>query len=330
MRIEIEGRLAPFSHRPGTFFLLPRSKFALKVYPTCIQLYDLTGSAPLLEREFHLRLTGPVANFTVFQDLERGFIRVFGRAKEGFFRYRVFGTPFGIEIEKGPSPLFDSEVPQWQGGVNFEKQSRLSFGMHKKLECERLLLRRDLKELLPIWHRLGQGIPGSFFSSPGLCQLSSITLQRPFDLPSFQNLFDAGFKSFFIPRNQDEEFQGFSLPPLPRTVSPLALLKEGADLIERLFFKREGGEVHFLPCLPSQFSAGRFIAVREYSLEWSKKELKKVIIEPVQDQEVRLVFDGPHKTCRFKESKAKGTTLLSNRSSVFLQSEKKYFLDCFS
>ena len=63
IRISIAERFKPFSHTPGTKYILPYSTLTVQVFPTLIRVE---------EREIPLELTGPVVDFTAQIDLEKG------------------------------------------------------------------------------------------------------------------------------------------------------------------------------------------------------------------------------------------------------------------
>jgi len=74
MKIKIAERLRPFSHTPGASCLIPGTCFAVTAFPTLLRID---------QHEIKLKLTGPVSNFTLQQDLEKNCVFVFGKAKEG-------------------------------------------------------------------------------------------------------------------------------------------------------------------------------------------------------------------------------------------------------
>src|SRR5262245_58221131 len=106
MDIEIAERLHPFTTRPGTPFLLPLSSYRVRVYPTLVAIDDMSGPLPKETATIRWEVTGPVEGFTVVQELERCEIKVFGQAKEGFFRYTLSSPASGkgvvLSIERAP------------------------------------------------------------------------------------------------------------------------------------------------------------------------------------------------------------------------------------
>ena len=89
MRIDIAARFKPFSHCPGTYVLLPGSTLRLQIFPTRLHVDDLAGPLPVSLATIDFDLTGPVDEFSIQQDLERGNVRVWGKTSSGFVRYTI-------------------------------------------------------------------------------------------------------------------------------------------------------------------------------------------------------------------------------------------------
>lgn len=76
MHIEIAERLKPFSHFPGTSLILPGSAYQVQIFPCLIRIFHLRETFPVLITELTLNLQGPLQQFTVCNDLEKGRISV--------------------------------------------------------------------------------------------------------------------------------------------------------------------------------------------------------------------------------------------------------------
>ncbi len=184
MRISIAQRLQPFSHTPGVLSLLPGSTIALQICPTLICVYDLSNAKNTLIQEISLPLSGPVRDFTVQLDLEKGHLIVWGHFADGFVRYRLFSinreNAFAINVEKCPEegislsyadrPIRAKETLIIDEGKGFFQETplhvppetdRLSLGSHQKQDWDFVQRRADLREIFPVWLRLGQLIPQS-------------------------------------------------------------------------------------------------------------------------------------------------------------------------
>lgn len=185
MRITIAERLRPFVHVPGSYFILPGTSLRLQIFPVLLRIEDLSGRNPQLITEIKIDIKGPLKEFTVMQDLERGEIKVWGHSFTGFLRYcinAVSEQTMAITIEKSPLDV----VWQCSSGyklisaegnanqfylVNSEKKDRyeslvthslplkterLSLGNNKSQDWEMIKRRKDLSEIFPHWLALGQ------------------------------------------------------------------------------------------------------------------------------------------------------------------------------
>lgn len=192
MHIEIAERLKPYIHLPGTYMVLPGSRYRLRIFPAAIELDDLASPTPqaLCKITFQLSSDGPFDEFTVQQDLERGEICVWGKNSKAFLRYRISpqknDDTIVLSFEKIPGSAISVICQgEWSAGScqaaagegvfigkkRFAKISpspkpelemfnidRLSLGSHKGQDWELMRRRLDFSEIFPIWHRLGQQV----------------------------------------------------------------------------------------------------------------------------------------------------------------------------
>ena len=353
MRIESSLRFRPFSHLPGSAALIPGSAWAVTSYPAKLEFENLNSHQTF---SLDLSLTGLVDRFTLLQDLEKRAVLVFGTAKEGYLRLMIThrdkklqvsvkraptaGVKIGDKLVKSKDVLTFSALEQHYLPPFIE---HLSLGCHKAQDME--LMRRRLlpEELIPFWFRLGQLTP----KTSSAHEEGTLTLLHPLAdliyaeeklkvLEPFLALFSAGFKGIFVPRLVDEDFQGIApkLDEPSADVSPLTLLTEGAQLIRALFFLQKGISLSFLPCLPPDFHAGRLLNLHAAQLatidmEWSKKNLRRLIIRPLQSKTVTLHFQKKIKTYRLRSSERdRGQTKLVSEN-VDLEKGKTLYLDHF-
>lgn len=300
MRITIAERLRPFSHLPGTSFVLPGSNLGLQIFPALIRVSDLSGELPVIMAEITLDLEGPMDGFTALQDLENGTLRVFGESSKGYFRYIVKALDekrgIAVVIEKAPahaiavlcvgkwtsdkqSPILagqtiifsDKALSEEAKPCSFASLERLSLGSHKQQDWELVSRRLSFTEIFPVWFRLGQMVP-----EPVSKQLAGVSLflndcreaikrNAPQKiLVEFKKVFLAGFDGVLSPRLIDTNFQGISYPDFAfqAEISAMTLLTEGAKLIRSLFIQEIENEIHILPSLPPEFHCGRLIDVK--------------------------------------------------------------------
>ncbi len=324
MNISIAARLKPFSHLPGTRCLIPGTQKIVEAYPALVRIYDFSGK---ILKEIPFDIEGPLKNFTVMQDLERGCVTIFSEVT----RFHIF--PGGEVVFKKNPPLLPI--------VNRE---RLSLGSHKKQEWEAIKKRGDFCEIFAFWYRLGSLLilpkqeheesSGMFFFLKQIRE--AIAEHRPEKIvPLFNKLFLAGFSDMLIPRASDVDHQGI-LPSsvLSSTLSPLYLLTEGARLIRSLFFVQNMNELFFLPNLPPECFAGRMTHVSclpfgTLDFEWSQKQIKKIHLHALQDAEIGLHFPKDIRSFRLRSQKEEKGLRVSCGERLEIKSGSLYLLDQF-
>ena len=119
MRLKIAEKIQPFSHLPGTSCVLPGSSYQLQIFPCLILLFDLSQGIPTLVYRLELDIQGPVQDFTIFNDLEKGKVSVWGKSPTGFFRYHLLASAEGgvcLSLEKSPFErlhLIEADAIYW-------------------------------------------------------------------------------------------------------------------------------------------------------------------------------------------------------------------------
>ncbi|MBS4168264.1 hypothetical protein [Parachlamydia sp. AcF125] len=353
MKISIAERLRPFSHLPGTFCLLPYTALRFQIFPTLIHISSLANSSPEYIGRVKLDLTGPVEEFTIQQDLEKGEIKVWGHASEGYFDYRIFAENDGsikIVQERGFelnfSPSFDCQSQP--KAIVFKSSvwlaphpptERLSLGNHKAQDWDLIKRRKNFAEIFPHWFRLGSLVPFSEIPEnphPSLLQACENALQQQPEkiLKAFFPLFAAGFEGILSPRSQDLEHLGFKSPPIPSHLSPLYLLKQGAQLIRSLFMKIEPNTLSLLPSLPPEFHCGRAVnwqaeGIGTIHFEWSKKTLRRVILYSSANQTLHFNLQSPLKRMRLRTTPAEKGSFISCHAPLEVLSDQLYLFDNF-
>lgn len=347
MHITIAQRLYPFSHEPGICCLLPKTSWQVQVFPTLLRFKNI-GNPLGKAWELPLKLKGPVKNFTVCQDLEKCQITVFGHTLEGYVRYHLRRELEGVvlDFEKAPSFFIAQErqLLPLACDLPFENtfQERLSLGCHKSQDWMLVKRRSDMSEIFPFWLRLSQVIPRpafSIFEPRGLfslldaCRQAVVLLDKNVVASLFTDFFHAVFQGILSPQTKDEKFLGL-VDDVEISCSPLVLLHESADLIRSLFIQENEESLSLLPCLPTEFHAGRMTQLQlqngdRIEIEWSKKLLKKVIWHPARDRIYRLKLQRSLKSFRMRNClKERGTRVLSEQS-LELHAGKVLYLDRF-
>ena len=198
MRISIAERLRPFSHLPGTATILPGPGYQVQIFPCFIRFYRLHRNLPVTLTELSLDLKGPIQQFTICNDLEKGRLTVSGMTAEGWMRYHLIGAqnqenvrflidrapPAGFHIHNDQEKycLRDKEwldlflLNQKSAFVPYQvpRCDRLSLGCHKAQDWELIKRRLSLQEIFPL-----SASPWTVSSSGQRTSLSSRNVKSP-------------------------------------------------------------------------------------------------------------------------------------------------------
>lgn len=355
MQISIAERFRPFTHLAGTSVLLPLSKLRFQIYPAFIRVCDLSAADPVLVAEIPLDLQGPMTGFTLMQDLEKGCLKVWGTSKNGFFRYLIYATNskpgFTLVQEKAPAEvpfsLFPSEVSCRSQLIQPE---RLSFGITKVADWELVRRRLTLAEILPFWFRLGQLIPSVDSHDAGSASLLkglniALMEKKSVDLSLLlKGLYCSGFEGLLSCSLTDSYYQGLDLPEVPEgsSCSPLLLLTEGAKIIKLMLLAvrqenveaLEPSHVEILPCLLPELHSGRLCGAAlstlgTVDLEWSKKEIRKMIFRSTKRQIIYFHFRSEISSFRLREASSTISIRKACGEPIAFAENSTYFFDHF-
>lgn len=350
MLISIAERFRPFSRVPGIACLLPFSKLGLRVYPAYLEIYDLSLPEPIPKAKFSLPVRGPVNGFTVMQDLEKGYVKVWGESLDGYFRYRIYASDtvegFAFAVEKSSDRRLSDALPgAFQGGTLLVSPAveRLSFGIAKKADWTSVDRRLTLAEILPFWFRLGQMIPEVIEHSEGTAGMLSaiengIENKDVLNLPSyFKTLYLGGFDGLLNCHLDDCNHQGLMLTPSDRNSSnsPLILLTKGARLIRQMLLsKRSSDRIDILPCLLPELHAGRLCNASLgdsgwLDLEWSKKQTRRISFYSAKRQAIAFCFQSRLKSYRLQKADGSEVALRTCGDVVEFEADTTYYFDRF-
>ena len=355
MKIDITDPLRAFSHSPGHEAMIPFSYCKVKAFPSAL---EISSSLSEEKKCFFWNFTGPVIPFTVEQDLERNCLRIYGEAKQGYFRFiiRKEETSILLHVEKTPVEgifllnedgafervLFSGEkIHLITDGTSSKGaiEERLFLGNSKHKDWDLIRKRRDLTEILPLWFALGQMAP-AFPSEDGpvidlLSQAEKRVLAKDRSVnEELLNLYLAGFSGGLVPRSLDLEFQG--ILPLSSSIdmSAVTLLKRGATLIRSLFFQEQESSYYILPCLPSQFVSGKMLGIKtengcKIDLEWTKHKMRRMTVLVEKEGSFQAVFPSEIKECRLKMSFKDRGRILKNGEVILVAPGQRLWIDRF-
>ncbi|MFZ0564975.1 MAG: hypothetical protein WAM28_02120 [Chlamydiales bacterium] len=325
--ISIAQKPFVFSHLPGSTCLIPGTSFQVVAFPTRIEIYELCPNKKRLVKQIQLDIKGPVQKFIMKQDLQRGCVS-------------IWSEKLCCHILPNLDVVFRKKAPHWFSHV----KEQLSLGSHKKQEWEAIRKRGDFREIFPIWFRLGTllNLPereyndeDGMFSLLQQCLRAAESNRPETILSPFKKLFLAAFEGMLVPRLKDEQFQGILPDNAPISPSsPLYLLKEGAKLIRSLFIQSSKNEIAILPHLPPQFFAGRMLHLScppfgEIDLEWSKKQIHRLVFRAHQDGELSFRFHSSLSSFRLRTERRDKGKILACDKPLEIKSGCDYLLDQF-
>lgn len=356
MKIQIEQKLSPFSHTPGTYFVLPGSSLQVQIFPTRLIFQDLQDEKNA-SFVVDLQINGPHKDFTAELHLSEGYVKVFTEAQNGYIRYYLQAVKEGVQIylEKASCGLVcfcmgkeikihakeQKLLPIPFSFYEASQIERISFGIHKKLDWDLVKKRRLLDEILPVWFHLSQLVPkqtpansedGTLFLLER-CKNLMQEKSRVGLYSAWMDLFDSGFEGVLSPRSEDPYFWG-TTPKANSRFSPLLLLESAYFAIRDLFFQEQGNTYSFLPCLPPEFHSGRMVRVRtkdgdQVDFEWSKKTLQKIVWRSAISREIQLNLSNDLSSFRIRKSLKDRGRKMEKTDPVFLEERGVLFLDRF-
>jgi len=354
MKIVINNKLSPFSHTPGVLFLIPGTTWALRSYPSKLAFMNLESSDTC---HIDLDVLGPVKNFTCTQDLDKGKVYVYGTEKRGYFRFEIYAVNDGLEIildscfnegflakinNKLSKHIYCKDRLSLDVEISnvrcFSKDvESLSLGINKKPDWDLILRRKDIREIFPIWLKLGIFLPDKTppKEHPIISEIEKKIKNKEKQTihESFLNLFSTNFNGVLCPMRVPQNHLGI-IDEIPFSFSPFILLQKSAKYIRQLFFEQNDRCMHILPCLPSLLHSGRYINIQcnevgVLGIEWSKKLVKKIKIHSIANNKIRFDLQKKITSFRVRETLQDKGKRYKRNDEILLECGKTYFIDRF-
>lgn len=318
--IQIRQKSLPFSKEYASRAPIPNTNLWFEAWPTKFIVFNDKKRV-----EFDLECSGPIKNFTLHLDLEKGRLLCHFMAREGFFSWAIERVLTGVEFRLKRAA--DSGV--CVNGRNYKRfdrfivplddsckiltsNERLCLGSHKAQDVQNMFKRFDLRELLPLYFRLGQYFTpsGSILSleelkTTHLCQVSSL---------------------FYF---SDSIHQ---LLGLQHKRVDCSFYANAYCFIRDMFFKQEGENLLFMSgFIP--FNSGRMVNLQfsagKLSFIFRKKRVLRIVIDPTQDATIRLCLPQKFKQFRVLKSLRKKGQILSSNDTIELKKSTRLYLDKF-
>jgi hypothetical protein len=309
----------------------------MTAFPTLLILRDREREDAAKKIEIELHLHGPVREFTLQMDLEKGCLWIWGIAKEGRFRLGVEAKEGAIELwaEKTPKDgiqgsfgtLSANERKSWPFSGPYIPPpaiERLSLGRNRSQDWAGVWQRMDLAEILPMLFHLSQWTPSIKGPVTGMSRLLD---------QGWEEFLPAAFSGMLSPRLIDEEFQGLlPMEKIPKRASAVQLIREAGEKIRSQFISAKENVLSF--SIPNEFDCGRMNALQcpgigSIDWEWAKRTIQKAIIYAGCDSIVRIDPPKPIGSFRIRASLNEKGDRKNAGEAISLQAGSKYYLDRF-
>ncbi len=353
MRIKIDQKYSPFTHVPGSFLMIPKSMYRMQVFPTklCIEHVDTKKVT-----ELDVLITGPIKNFTVICDLEKGCVRISGTSIEGYFYYTIFAAEESIDLHVKRSPkagmtfrigskqhhlsLKETHYIIKENSISLiETKERISFGNFKQQDFDKIKSRQDISEIIPLlmfYERyLPQKIKPLDISIPLMDELERfIAAKDRMKLEqAILNIFNAHFDGILTTVFLDKNHLGLTAVVDSNGNNSLVLLKKLIDLLKTLFVHIDDKDIYILPSLPVSLHAGRYTDINagdiSLGIEWSKKLIKKMEVSSKIAGKYRLHLQRDIKSYRIRKNTKERGTKMRVSNSFMIPDEGILYLDRF-
>lgn len=337
MSITIAERYRPFSHVPGVRCLLPRTSWIVQAYPALIRFTHCETEASSETIEIPIQLTGPVREWTVQQDLEKGNICIWGIAREGRFRVRLEASRDAIQFKMERSPveglicagtkLSAGDVLTWTHSgpfVDTNVTERLSLGSHRDQDWSVIWRRLDFRDIFPVLFHLGQW-------TPRIDKCSTTSMHQLIER-GWEPFLRAAFDGVLSPRLNDDQWQGIlPIETIPSQASPTTLITQAAHGIRRLFIEEREMELKLLSC--TDFESGRMVHAQcdfgSVDLEWSKFTPRRLQIHARCDAQIQLNLPKPIHFFRIRNQLQDRGERMAANDRIDLEAGKNYWIDRF-
>ncbi|NGX29683.1 MAG: hypothetical protein KR126chlam4_00087 [Candidatus Anoxychlamydiales bacterium] len=352
MQIKIKQKFNIISHRLGTKFLIVNSTYFVQIFPGLLHFKDLNSDKNF---KIFLEFIGPVKNFTIFQDLQNGNIKVSFQTQQGFLSYKIFNSEKAtcINFERLPHDELSIKLDKTKKikpktsinlpiAISYTKKPEefLFLGIHKKQDLDFINKRENFMEILPFLFLYSQ-----FFKNVQTkkclrenCIVRELkekiqNRKRNEIEDQFIKVYKAHFSDSFIPRVNDEDFQNIIPIIKEKDASPLHILRKLFYIIKSILIDQKLDEISILPAIPISFHTGKALNINlpigSFDIEWSKKLIKKLIFRPKKDIKLKLHFQSKITTYRLKIFIKQKGKFFKNRDFLSFEKDKTYYFDKF-
>jgi hypothetical protein len=306
--IKIKEDYRYFTHLPGKESVIPLSRAYLKAFPCKF----FVGSDEDL-CQVDLKITGPVRGFTHLLHIEKARGEVFGTSQEGYFHFYLYAENGVIYLKlhrgKEVTMVIDNQEKTLRKGESIALlecetmqmvpiKEKISFGCYKKP-----LLENNIERSTKLY-ALSQLLPKS----------EAISLKNP-------QIHDL-LVDLFSPQTKDINHQGLTIPAFD--FDRFSLFSTFKKQMREHILKEEGNTLYLLEGKNELPHAGRGISLQTnyamIDLLWRKKKVIQLIIHPLEDTTLTLVFPMNPESFRVKHHhKEKGKFIDASKPLALLK-----------
>jgi len=332
----------------GVDVFIPSTALIAKIFPS-----KLVIGKHVIDFDIH----GPITDFTVELNLEKGRVEWYLKCKEGFIAWHLYAldTTIVLELRRGPqegvNTYYEKTIclePRDKLTLDISKRfgakksfERLTCGISKKQEIEAIFSRKKIEEFLPFCFFVSQyaeqkvkKIEGGIADMILLAEEAILAKNRIQLSKIFEEMFSISFYDLFVPTLEDRMHQNVFKNKVKKGVIPFDLFGHWYHLIKKCFIDLKGSTLHLLPCLPKDIPCGTFSKIQfkdiEVDLSWRKQRVLKMAV--FAKKQTVLTLDLPEKAKSFrlrKNLKEKGL-IYPIHQAVSLEANTLYYLDRFT
>lgn len=338
-----------YSEKPGVQIPWLASCELLQFYPSLLRIEDSQSQV----HEIQIQSEETLNSFKIFYDLLKDQIEVFLESTNHFYHFVLSreAKQWLLNLKRASQPLqitlneYKQKVSQGETFLieamhmeRLKKTKEVIFcGEHKKSEVEAIFKRSDVREYLPFLFLMAQNNSFQEFKKTSSFK-NHLALEKALEshqhnhlIAPLNHLIKTNFSDFFVPHVGDPFSWSFEEKDSENTMDRFNLLGSLYPLLRRFFLLKKQTQLFFLPHLPAELHCGKALQFQEEHLcidfEWSKKQLKRILLKPSRDQVLTLHFPSKMKHCRIQVDN--NSSFFQNGEQIALQANKNYQLDRF-
>ncbi len=313
--IKIKEDYRYFTHLPGKESVIPLSKACFRAFPCKFSLFSDQTSC-----EIDLKITGPVKGFTHLLNIEKARVEVFGTSQEGYFHFYLVAESGVIYLKlrrgKEVAMVIDGQEKTLKKGESIallkcETMQRLSVKEKISFGCFKKPLLENQIDRSTKLYALSQLIPA----------MRTVALENS----QIQDL----LVDLFSPKTEDVNHQGFVIPTFD--FDKFSLFTTFKKQLKEHLLREEKHTLYLLEGAKELPHAGSAISLQTehalIDLLWRKKKVIQLIIHPLEDSSLSVIFPMHPKSFRIKHHHKEKGKFLDAGEPLTLEKGKSLLID---